>query len=118
MARYGKATRGQVSTAVRSLQSVDARLLGTILNMTPIKGSDGYESYGYGYYEEDSSRTVELEQIDQSPVDGTLASPNGKSRHGADPATNGFPTNGTGPTNGAAKARRPARMKPSPKADS
>ena len=47
-----------------------------ILNMTPIKGSDGYESYGYGYYEEDPSKTVTLEQIDQSPVDGTLASPN------------------------------------------
>ena len=111
VARYGKATRGQVTTAVRSLQSVDARLLGTILNMTPIKGSDGYESYGYGYYEEDPSKTVHLEQIDQSPVDGTLASPNGKARHGMEPALD------TPSTNGKA-ARRPIRMKPAPRTDS
>lgn len=59
--RYGKTTRGQVTTAMRLLKSVDARLLGTILNMTPVKGFDGHESYGYVYdYFEDDGRTAVL----------------------------------------------------------
>lgn len=50
--RYGKTSRTQVVTAVRSLASVDARLLGTIFNMRPSKGlvQGGYD--GYGYYED------------------------------------------------------------------
>lgn len=111
VARYGKATRGQVTTAVRSLQSVDARLLGTILNMTPVKGSDGYESYGYGYYEEDASKTARLQPIDQSPVDGTLAVTTGKFRQDEDAA------NDLAPKNGAIPSRRPIRLKPAPRTE-
>jgi receptor protein-tyrosine kinase len=44
--RHGKTTRDQVSLAVGRLQSVDARLIGTVVNMTPARRS----SYGYGYY--------------------------------------------------------------------
>ena len=43
--RHGKTTRDQVSSAVDRLDSVDARLLGTVINMTPAKRS----GYGYGY---------------------------------------------------------------------
>jgi hypothetical protein len=49
--RYGKTTRNQVSTALRSLAAVDARVLGTVLTMSPVKGAEAYSAYGY--YEED-----------------------------------------------------------------
>lgn len=56
--RYGKTTRAQVSSAASSLKSVEGRLLGTILNMSPKRGSDGYARYGYGgHYENPSSGT-------------------------------------------------------------
>lgn len=47
--RYGKTKRGQIQTALRSLRSVDARILGTVFNMAPTGGVDGYESYRTGY---------------------------------------------------------------------
>ena len=49
--RYGKTTRNQVSTALRSLTAVDARVLGTVLTMSPVKGAEAYSAYGY--YEDD-----------------------------------------------------------------
>lgn len=54
--RHGKASKTQVAVAQRSLEAVDARLLGTILNMSPTKGVDSYESHGYGYYEDDPKK--------------------------------------------------------------
>jgi capsular exopolysaccharide synthesis family protein len=68
--RHGKTTRSHVSAAVRSLRTVDARLLGTVLNMTPLKGTDGYESYGYGYYEADPAKMPTLEQVEQAANNG------------------------------------------------
>ncbi|WP_420121538.1 polysaccharide biosynthesis tyrosine autokinase [Nakamurella sp.] len=50
--RHGKTRRTQIHSALRSLRSVDARILGTVFNMVPIRGADGYESYAGGYYEE------------------------------------------------------------------
>jgi capsular exopolysaccharide synthesis family protein len=52
--RYGKTTRHQISTALRSLAAVDARVLGTVLAMTPNKGAEAYKTYGY--YTEDKKR--------------------------------------------------------------
>lgn len=46
--RHGKTTKEQASLAVQRLESVDARLLGTVFNMTPEKGGAGY-GYGYGH---------------------------------------------------------------------
>src|SRR5690606_32160176 len=46
--RHGKTTVDQVNQAVENLRKVDARLLGTVLNMAPAKGPDAY-TYGYGY---------------------------------------------------------------------
>ena len=43
--RHGKTTRDQVAAAVGRLESVEARLLGTVANWTPARRS----SYGYGY---------------------------------------------------------------------
>lgn len=46
--RAGRTRRDQLAAAVASLAQVDARLLGTVLNMVPAKGPDGV-GYGYGY---------------------------------------------------------------------
>lgn len=46
--RHGKTTRRQAENAVAALRAVDARLLGTILNMVPAKGPESY-AYGYNY---------------------------------------------------------------------
>lgn len=46
--RHGKTTADQVSVAVERLESVGAKPVGVILNMTPAKGGGGY-GYGYGY---------------------------------------------------------------------
>ena len=53
--RYGKTTRSQLATALRSLNAVDARLLGTVLTMTPAKGAEAYSAYGY--YEKDPKKS-------------------------------------------------------------
>ena len=51
--RHGKTKRQQVSGALASLRAVDARILGCVLNMAPMKGTQAYLAYdGYGYYEE------------------------------------------------------------------
>jgi capsular exopolysaccharide synthesis family protein len=50
--RAGKTKRQQLASAMASLRSVDARILGCVLNMAPAKGKDSELAYdGYGYYE-------------------------------------------------------------------
>jgi Mrp family chromosome partitioning ATPase len=64
--RHGKTSRNQVSSAVAALQAVDARLLGSVLNMMPIKGADAYGYSGYGYYKETDQperETITIEQF-------------------------------------------------------
>lgn len=46
--RQGKTKKDQLAEAYQRLESVDARVLGSVLNMTPERGADSY-SYGYGY---------------------------------------------------------------------
>ena len=112
--RYAKTTRGQIAAAVRSLKSVDARLLGSILNMTPLKGSDGYESYGYGYYETDSAKSADVLAVENASNQAAL------------PARDPGPSNGQAPRSGrtaeldeqpstgprGSEERRPIRMRP------
>jgi capsular exopolysaccharide synthesis family protein len=50
LARSRSTTSGQVTAAVRALQSVDARLLGCVFNMVAKKGSDAYYNYYYDEY--------------------------------------------------------------------
>ncbi len=52
IARHGKTTKEQLARAVGNLRSVNATVLGTILNMTPAKGRGGSYEYRY-YYESD-----------------------------------------------------------------
>ncbi len=55
--RHGKTTRGQAQHAIAALRSVDARVLGSVLNMAPSKGPDAYAyGYGYGYLDETGMR--------------------------------------------------------------
>lgn len=76
--RYGKTKRTQILSAMRSLRSVDARILGTVLNMVPLRGADGYESYGGGYYEDkqrgglvppDSQNSSDTQDVGKEPLD-------------------------------------------------
>jgi polysaccharide biosynthesis transport protein len=46
--RYGKTKREQLERTANALATVDARILGTVMNMAPTKGPDAY-AYGYGY---------------------------------------------------------------------
>ncbi|WP_020579207.1 polysaccharide biosynthesis tyrosine autokinase [Actinopolymorpha alba] len=46
--RHGKTSTDQIETAIGNLAKVDARLLGTVLNMAPAKGPEAL-TYGYGY---------------------------------------------------------------------
>lgn len=50
VARFGRTTRDQLRKATESLEVVGARLLGTVLNFVPTRGSGGYGGYGYGGY--------------------------------------------------------------------
>ena len=79
--RHGKTSRSQVAAAVSTLEAVDARLLGSVLNMMPMKGAEAYGYSGYGYYGDstDSGRgrlTVEdLTRIDTTPSPVASSSP-------------------------------------------
>jgi capsular exopolysaccharide synthesis family protein len=55
LSRAGKTTSAQVTAAVQALQSVDARLLGCLLNMVATKGPDAY--YYYNEYSAKNSKT-------------------------------------------------------------
>ena len=46
--RHGKTSREQLRSAVERLEAVGGRLLGTVINMTPARGTGRY-AYGYGY---------------------------------------------------------------------
>jgi polysaccharide biosynthesis transport protein len=46
--RYGRTRREQLLRTTQALETVDARILGTVMNMAPTKGPDAY-AYGYGY---------------------------------------------------------------------
>jgi len=55
----GKINREQLSRAVETLQAVDARVLGTLLNLVPTSGPDAYSYYAYGYSSQSPTATSE-----------------------------------------------------------
>jgi capsular exopolysaccharide synthesis family protein len=65
--RHGKTTRNQVARATASLEAVDARILGAVMNMTPTRGADSY-GYGYGYYDDAGGARPQLPDEESSPV--------------------------------------------------
>lgn len=75
MARFGQTKRDQLAHAVRNLEDVGATVLGTVLTMTPTRGSSSY-SYSYGYYgdySEDSARKASRQEA--SAKHATVSSP-------------------------------------------
>lgn len=48
--KHGRTRRDQLAHAVDRLAAVDAKTLGVVLNMTPVRGADSAYSYGYGGY--------------------------------------------------------------------
>ena len=54
--RHGKTTREQLGRSLDALNSVGARVLGSVFNMVPANGPGGYGAYGY-YQGEYSTRT-------------------------------------------------------------
>jgi non-specific protein-tyrosine kinase len=71
VARVGRTRREQVRKAMEALRAVDARVLGTVLNMVPLKGrtGDGYDSYYGGYISRAGCTKVELPAI-RTPTGG------------------------------------------------
>lgn len=55
IARYGQTKRDQLAHAIKSLDDVDAVLLGAVFTMTPARGN---ASYSYSYYGEDTQSTA------------------------------------------------------------
>lgn len=61
--RANKTTRQQVERAANALAVVDAKLLGTVLNMAPPRGREAFAyGYGYSYRAEPVSRKRERKQ--------------------------------------------------------
>lgn len=48
VARYGRTRQEHITRAVEMLSSINARVVGSVLNFTPAR-SDQYRGYGYGY---------------------------------------------------------------------
>jgi capsular exopolysaccharide synthesis family protein len=59
--RSGKTTRHQLALAMRSLQAVGARILGTVLNLAPAHRGSGYAAYWHTAAPESDRSGMELE---------------------------------------------------------
>ncbi|MEU0516485.1 polysaccharide biosynthesis tyrosine autokinase [Streptosporangium sp. NPDC006007] len=57
VARYGRTRQEHVTRAVEMLSSINARVVGSVLNFTPAR-SDQYRGYGYGYGYEPQVKTL------------------------------------------------------------
>lgn len=79
--QHGLTRRDQVEQAVAALQPVNARLLGTVLNMAPTKGPGTYQyGYTYAYAPERSTGPVAAGPAAAGNArSGTAASPGGGS---------------------------------------
>lgn len=82
---YGKVTRKQTATAIESLRSVDARVLGIVLNRAPMRGADAVPAYGYESYTEEHPETPALD-VTLPPRRPGAAAPAGSARDDDRPA--------------------------------
>lgn len=78
LSRARKTTGAQVTMAAQALRSVDARLLGCVLNMVPAKGPDAY--YYYDQYSSEKpkdsrhNRREDRDPVPTSRIDDLMAS--------------------------------------------
>ncbi|WP_285595079.1 polysaccharide biosynthesis tyrosine autokinase [Kineosporia sp. NBRC 101731] len=56
--RHGRSRREETVRALKSLESVSAKMLGTVLNFAPRGKGNGYDGYGYGYGQTPAASTV------------------------------------------------------------
>lgn len=68
VARHGHTKREQLRMAAESLRTIEARLLGTILNMVPQKSYGYGYGYGYGYEYEADTPAVAVTTADRNSV--------------------------------------------------
>lgn len=78
--RYGHTRTGEVERAVDSLRAVDARVLGTVLNRSPLKGEDGHTYEGYSYVRAADQKTSLVHRWSQR-LRRALARPQRAPRH-------------------------------------
>ena len=73
VARYGKVNRAQLAETVDLLGAVDARVLGVVINMAPVKGANAARYDGYGYSEDAAPGTSRKSagSTGVAPVDST-----------------------------------------------
>ncbi|GIJ52280.1 chromosome partitioning protein [Virgisporangium aliadipatigenens] len=74
--RAGRTTTSQTDTAVRALQTVDARLLGCVFNMVAINESDPYHYYDYSADRTEGVGAMPMPDT-ESVLVGVAASPSG-----------------------------------------
>lgn len=107
VAHHGKSTKDQASQARSRLDSVDAKLLGTVLNFVPSKWPSGYgNGYGYAYESKQGPMTVPCQDLqpptqlvnavggkDLLPARPSVEAPHtASSENGAVPSTERFDT--------------------------
>jgi hypothetical protein len=87
--RYGRTRRAQVAGALRALQGVDARVIGTVLNARPKRGGDAEYSAGYGEYIDPTRHVYEKmrsatqdQDVLRALREGLLSAPAGERRTG------------------------------------
>lgn len=95
--RYGRTRRAQLVSAMHALRSVQARVVGTVLNARPRRGADGADYGLYAEYEESSGQLVErIRSATQGPEvlralrDGLLNPPRPERRAGANDPEGGW----------------------------
>ncbi|MGH3365752.1 MAG: polysaccharide biosynthesis tyrosine autokinase [Nocardioidaceae bacterium] len=67
--RHGKTTRDELQQATERISAVGGRMLGTVLNMAPVKGPDAY-GYGYGYAPEEGRRRSSESGLQEAELTG------------------------------------------------
>ena len=84
VARHGHVTREQVRHALDSLEAVDAHLIGTVLNATPVKTRESRYGPDYGYQSISDERTP---SVDPSAAATTPRGPRVRLTRSAPPAS-------------------------------
>ncbi|MDP9827565.1 polysaccharide biosynthesis tyrosine autokinase [Kineosporia succinea] len=80
--RHGRSRREEAERALKSLEAVSAKMLGTVLNFAPRKkGAGGYDGYGYGYGQPPAAETT-TSLLDHSEPSAVPEQENRRGRRG------------------------------------
>ncbi|MDQ4039866.1 MAG: polysaccharide biosynthesis tyrosine autokinase [Actinomycetota bacterium] len=95
--RWGVTKREQLRAAATTIKLIEARVLGTVLNMIPPKGGGGY-GYGYGYGYSYQSDPNPRELIDASNEGRRARASRGRTTADVNAARSGSTSNGRAPS--------------------